>query len=202
MNESLANDLINSGVLKSKPIINAFSVISRKDFIPEEYKERANIDAPIPIGFGQTNSQPTTVAFMLEFLEPKLGQKILDVGSGSGWTTALLAQIVGPKGKIFGIERIPELVEFSKSALAKYKFSNTKIQKSNNELGLLEQAPFDRILVSAAAEDLPQNLLDQLALEGIMVIPIKNSVYKITKEKNGRIYKTEFPGFAFVPLIH
>lgn len=201
MKEILPDYLVNSGVLKSKPIIDAFSVINREDFIPEAYREKANIDAPIPIGFGQTNSQPTTVAFMLELLEPKLGQKILDVGSGSGWTTALLAQIVGPKGKVFGVERIPELVKFGQSALSKYEFPNTEIKKSGNELGLPQQAPFDRILVSATAEYFPQKLVEQLVEGGIMVIPIKNSVYKITKDKNGIIYKTEFPGFSFVPLI-
>ena len=189
-------------VLESKVIINAFSKIHRRDFVPEEYKKGVSVNVPIPIGFGQTNSQPTTVAFMFELLELMPGQKILDVGSGSGWTTALLAQIVGPKGKVFGVERVPKLVELSKSALDKYKFSNTEIKKSGNELGLPEQAPFDRILVSASAEDLPQDLLNQLALGGIMVIPIKNSVYKVTKNKNGKIYKTEFSGFAFVPLIY
>ena len=202
MSKDLTNYLINSGVLKTQSIIDAFAAINRKDFIPEEYTEMANGDMPIPIGFGQTNSQPTTVALMLELLEPELGQKILDLGSGSGWTTILLAKIVGPQGRVFGIERIPELVESSKSALGKYKLTNAKIQASGNELGLLKQAPFDRILVSAAAEDLPLKLVNQLAKGGIMVIPIKNSIYKITKDKNNKTSKTEFPGFAFVPLIY
>jgi protein-L-isoaspartate(D-aspartate) O-methyltransferase len=201
MNDYLTNYLIKRNVLKTPIIIDAFSTINRKDFIPEEYTESVNIDAPIPIGHGQTNSQPYTVAFMLELLAPESGQKILDVGSGSGWTTALLAKIVGQNGKVFGIERIPELVQFGRSSISKYKFSNAKILMSKNELGLSEEALFDRILVSAAAEKLPKELINQLKNEGVMVIPIKNSVYRIIKNKNGKIETSEFSGFAFVPLI-
>ncbi len=127
-NKELVEHLIKRGVLKTPKIIEAFKKIDRKDFVKEEFLEEAYFDTPLPIGFGQTISQPYTVAFMLELLEPKEGDTVLDIGSGSGWTTALLAYIVGNKGKVIGVERIKELVEFGKKNLAKYKFKNAHIE--------------------------------------------------------------------------
>jgi len=132
----------------------------------------------------------------------KKGDKILDVGAGSGWTTALLAQIVGPKGKVWGVEKIPELVEFGKSNLKKYNFSQARILQSKDQLGLPEQAPFDKILVSAAAEEVPHALIDQISLEGTMVIPIQSAIWKIKKIADSKTEVHTFDGFAFVPLIH
>src|SRR3989338_1180229 len=97
---------------KDSKILKAFQKIDRKDFILPELSGYERLDQPLPVHGGQTISQPTTVAFMLDLLDPRPGQKILDVGSGSGWTTALLAEILGPKGRVFGVERIPKLVEF------------------------------------------------------------------------------------------
>ena len=158
-------------------------------------------DCALPIGYGQTISQPYTVAFMLELLGPKEKDKILDVGSGSGWTTALLSKIVGEKGKVFGLERIPELVDFGKKNLSKYGFNNYKIMQAKETLGLSEEAPFDKILVSATAQDLPQDLIDQLRIGGIMVIPIKDAILKIVKLSENKTDTQKFIGFAFVPLI-
>ena len=107
--DNLVKELITNGALKTPRIIEAFRAIDRKDFVPEELQDEAYGNYPLQIGYGQTISQPNTVAFMLELLAPELGNKIIDVGSGSGWQTALLAHIVGPKGKIFGIELVPEL---------------------------------------------------------------------------------------------
>mgnify|MGYP001575730005 FL=1 len=100
---SLIDSLIKEGWLKTPKIIDAFQKIKREDFLPDNLKDSAEVDAAMPIGFGQTISQPLTVAFMLELLQPKEGDKILDVGSGSGWTTALLASIVGPAGEVMGL---------------------------------------------------------------------------------------------------
>ena len=110
--DSLVKDLIYSGYLKTDRIIDAFSKIRRVDFVPEDLESAAQANIPLPIGQGQTISQPLTVAFMLEKLEPLPGNKILDVGSGSGWTAVLLAHIVGEKGKVIGMERIKELCDF------------------------------------------------------------------------------------------
>jgi len=187
--------------MNQENIINAFKTIDRKDFVLKEYENEAYGDYPLPIGFGQTISQPTTVAFMLELLQPKKGDKVLDVGSGSGWTTALLAQIVGKKGRVFGVEKIPQLISFGKENLAKYHFPNAEIRKAGKELGLRKKAPFDRILVSAAAQTIPQELVEQLKIGGIMVIPVNNDILRIKKVSDKEIKTQRFEGFVFVPLI-
>src|SRR3989344_867492 len=110
--EGLIQELLSGGYLKTPRIIDAFRLIDRADFVLPEYKDEACGNYPLPIGEGQTISQPLTVAFMLELLNPQPGEKILDIGAGSGWQTALLAEIVGPKGQIVAIERIPKLCRF------------------------------------------------------------------------------------------
>ncbi len=189
-----------TGVLKSENIEEAFRKTDRADFVPLDYKENAYLDRPLYIGAGQTISQPSTVAFMLELLEPKEGEKILDVGAGSGWTTALLSEIVGSEGEVFGIEKIPSLVEFGNENLRKQGTKNTTIEEAQSVLGKPEEAPFDKILVSASSEETPKELVEQLKENGIMVIPVKESIFKIRKDKKGNINKEEHRGFVFVPL--
>lgn len=198
--KELVKHLIFSNVLKSENIIEAFEVIDRADFVLEQCLHEVYEDHPLQIGFGQTISQPTTVAFMLELLQPSADDKILDVGSGSGWTTALLSKIVGPHGIVFGVELIRELVEFGRKNLQKYKFSNAEILQAGDVLGLSKEAPFDKILVSAASDNFPEELVEQLRICGRMVMPIKNSIWKIDKISDTEIRKKEFPGFVFVPL--
>ena len=200
-NQALVNYLIRCGVLKTSSIIRAFLKIDRADFVLPEYQDEAYQDYPLPIGYGATISQPYTVAFMLELLQLQKGEKILDLGSGSGWTTALLAEIVGKKGKVFGVEIVPELVGFGKKNLKKYGLQNAKIVKAESSLGLTKEAPFDKILVSAAAQNLPQELLDQLKAPGRLVMPIGGSLWKIEKDNHSDIQQEEYPGFMFVPLI-
>ncbi|MBP6914401.1 protein-L-isoaspartate O-methyltransferase [Candidatus Parcubacteria bacterium] len=171
--------------------------VDRKDFVLKEYESEAYEDYPLPIGFGQTISQPSTVYFMLKLLNPQKGEKILDLGSGSGWTTALLREAVGKTGKVFGVEKIPELVELGRKNISKYNFNNVQILQAEKLLGLPQEAPFDKILVSASAKEIPQELVSQLKDKGIMVIPVENDILRI--EKGGRIEKYE--GFVFVPLI-
>ena len=133
--------------------------------------------------------------------QPKEGDKILDVGSGSGYTTALLSQMVGSSGEVFGVELVPELVVFGVQNLKKYNITNAKIFQVNGKiLGLPKKAPFDKILVSASANEFPQELVDQLDLFGVLIIPIKNSVYSILKKEDGSLESKEFPEFSFVPL--
>lgn len=196
----LVDYLIKKGVLRTPTIIRAFKKIDRADFILPEFTGNPYADYPLMIGYDQTISQPTTVAFMLELLAPKRGEKILDIGSGSGWVTSLLAKIVGKKEKVLGTEIIPELVKFGKENLAKHHFPNAKISLAGKKLGCPGKAPFDKILVSAAARNLPQILIDQLKIGGRLILPIQNSIFKIDKIADDQISQQEFSGFVFVPL--
>lgn len=199
--EELIKELKRRGVLRSDSVVRAFHKVDRADFVLPEYHKFAYLDEALPIGYGQTISQPYTIAFMLELLEAEEGMRILDVGSGSGWTTTLLASIIGPKGRVYGVELIPQLVKFGKNNLAKYNFTNASIEQSGSVLGLPEKSPFDRILVSASGESIPEELVDQLTVGGIMVIPVGNSLVKVTKISNKEISEESYPGFVFVPLV-
>lgn len=202
--QDLIRDLIKNGYLRSDLIIGAFKKIDRIDFVPESSKHEAYINFALPIGYGQTISQPLTVAFMLELLQPQPEHKILDVGSGSGWTTALLAEIVGEKGKVVALERIKELLEFGKNNIEKYNFIKKGIAEfylADGSVGFPAKAPFDRILVSASSLVAPEELKSQLAIGGKMVIPVKSSIIYIERKGDDKFYQEEYPGFAFVPLI-
>lgn len=203
--KSFINSLIESGYLKTPEIIRAFEKIDRKDFVLEKYQTDAYIDAPLTIGFEQTISQPLVVAFMLELLEPKPGEKILDIGAGSGWTSALLAQIIGNKGEIIGIERIPELKEMAEKNIAKYDFVKkgvVKIILGDGSKGYGKEAPYDKILAGAAAkEEIPKEWEEQLKIKGRIVAPVRNSILTIDKISKDKYNIKEYFGFSFVPLI-
>lgn len=203
--DSLINSLIQEGYLKTPRIIDAFRKIDRADFVPDDLKSEAYINAPLPIGRGQTISQPLTVAFMLELLQPKEGEKILDIGSGSGWQAALLAHVVGLKGKVFAIELIPELMEFGKENVAKYNFIKKGIVKFlcvDGSKGLPEEAPFDKIIAAATSEKIPEAWKKQLKVGGRLVTPVGSSIWLLAKIGKDKFKEKEFPGFAFVPLIN
>lgn len=201
-NDQLVRDLIQNGFITSEKVKNAFLAIDRKDFIPYENEELAYFDIPIEIGYGQTISQPSVVAFMLEKLDVYLGELVLDVGSGSGYTTALLSNLVGPEGFVYGSEIIKELADFGDSNLRKYRIENAEIFFTEPyQLGLPHMAPFDKILVSASTDEIPQTLLDQLKIGGNMIIPIDNGITRVFKTDSENIESDEYPGFFFVPLI-
>jgi len=198
----LVDEMIFSERLESPQIIDAFRVIDRKYFVPESFENSIYVDAPLPIGNNQTISQPSTVAFMLEKLEPEEGDKVLDIGSGSGWTTALLCHIVGEKGSVTGLERMDALVEQGEENLSKLQFgSHCRIQRAGEKLGLPGEQ-FDRILVSASADEIPEELFLQLKIGGILVIPVRNSIFKFKKVSETYVEREEFYGFVFVPLIY
>ncbi len=201
---ALLDDLIKRGWLKTEKIIKAFEEIKRVDFLPENVKDLAELNEALPIGRGQTISQPLVVAFMLELLKPEKGDKILDVGSGSGWTSALLAHIVGKEGKIIAIEIIPELTEFGKKNVKKYNFVEKGIVKfvcADGSRGYQDEAPFDKILASASAREIPKAWKEQLKIGGRIVTPIGSSIWFFLKKSDKEFEGTEYPGFVFVPLI-
>jgi protein-L-isoaspartate(D-aspartate) O-methyltransferase len=212
---TLIDNLISDGWLKTPKIIEAFKKIKRVDFLPEEIKNLAELNEALPIGYGQTISQPLVVAFMLELLEPKEGEKILDIGSGSGWTTALLAYIVSgvqnsrsqtqnPKGKVIAIEIIPELKEFGEKNVSKYNFVKKGIVEfvlGDGSKGYEKEAPFDKILVSATAKECYKFWKEQLKIGGRIVVPIGNSIWLFIKKSEKDFEEFEYPGFVFVPLV-
>jgi|SRR6056297_78501 len=196
------DQLIEKGWLKTNRIIQAFKKIDRKDFVRPNLKDASNYDQALPIGHNQTISQPLVVAFMLEKLDPKPGQKILDIGSGSGWTTALLAEIVGKEGKVIAIEIIEELMKFGKKNVRKYNFIEKGIVEficKDGSKGYKKNTPYDRILVSASAKEIQKKWRTQLKKEGRLVAPLQNSIVLYIKNKNNTIEK--YPGFKFVPLV-
>ncbi len=204
----LIDQLIKQKYLKSPVIIDAFKKIKRADFVPREVIREKGEDfvnqynAPLSIGFRQTISQPLTVAFMLELLHPEKGDRILDVGSGSGWQTAMLCQIVGLDGFIHAIELIPELKEFGENNVSKYNFKNVEFICGNGSAGLLDKAPFDKIIAAAAADEIPKAWKEQLKINGRLVAPVGNSIWLLIKKDKDKFEKKEYPGFVFVPLIN
>jgi len=197
----LKDDLLSSLRQKgfSEDIITAFSKVKREDFIPDNLAPYSYEDIPLPIEVGSTISQPSTVAFMLNLLELKQGQKTLEIGSGSGYALALMSEII-KDGKIYGIEVIERLAVKSKSLLA--QDSNIEVINRSGLNGLPEFSPFDRILVSASmpSKDFLNPMIEQLKDPGILVAPVHQSIFQIKKE-NAVLTEKEFPGFVFVPFI-
>lgn len=178
----------------------AFEATPREGFLPERARRRASYDGPVDIGHGQTNSQPRTVDDMLRLLEVRQGQRILDVGAGSGWTTALLAHLTGPTGQVVGVEVVPELVTFGAANLARTGRSWARIVAAGGVLGHPQEAPYDRILVSAQARHVPRDLVDQLAEGGRMVIPVRGRMLLVVR-RGGRTEESRHGCYRFVPLV-
>ncbi len=176
----------------------AFDATPRRGFLPRGVRRRASYDGPLSIAAGQTNSQPRTVENMLRLLDVRLGQRVLDVGAGSGWTTALLAHLVGPTGSVVGVELEPELVAFGARNLAGTHRPWASIRQAEpGVLGDPGGAPYDRILVSAQPDDLPTELVDQLGDPGVLVIPVAGTMLRVT---NPGGVVTRHGRYRFVPL--
>jgi len=186
------------------PVDDAFAAVRRADFLPRGETRLAGVDQPLPIGHGQTNSQPSTVRHLLVRLEVAPGQRVLDVGSGSGWTTALLGHLVGPTGSVVGVEVVPELVDFGRANLAAYPASWTRIEPARpGVVGLPDLAPFDRILVSAEARTLPEDLVAQLAPGGVLVMPVAGRLKVVRRPEDpaGEVRVETHGHYRFVPLV-
>ena len=215
MMRELVNELMSDGVLKTPEIIQAFLHIDRADFLPPGMKSFAYSNEPVPIGYGQTMSQPWTVAFMLELLGPKESEQILDIGSGSSWQTALLSFIVSHDsfgnelpsekwGRVIGIELIPELAQMGRKSIFSYNFIKkgiAEIHCLNAGSGFPGWAPYDKIIAAATGVSIPDAWKKQLKEGGILVAPVRSKIVRLQKKEGDAWGEEEFPGFAFVPFI-
>ena len=182
----------------------AMATHPRERFLPASEVRRAGYDGPLDIGHGQTNSQPRTVRAMLELLDVRPGQRVLDVGSGSGWTTALLAELVGPTGSVLGLERVPVLVVTGGANVEAAGMPWARVRAAvAGVLGAPEEGPFERILVSAMATRLPLELVAQLEAHGVLVVPVAGRMVRVVRDDtapDGRRL-SEHGHYRFVPLV-
>ena len=190
-----------SSEIKDKRVLAAMSRIPRELFVPEEYRHQAYEDKPLPIGYQQTISQPYIIAIMTEALEIKGNERVLEIGTGSGYQTAILAELAR---EIISTERVPALVESARAALDSLGYKNIKIYPAEESLGRKLDAPYDAIMVTAGAPKIPDDLVSQLANGGHMVIPVGSrylqELWKITKNM-GKTVVTNLGGCRFVSLI-
>ncbi len=192
---------IRSRGVKDSRVLQVMSEIPREIFVPDSLKDEAYADKPLPIGKGQTISQPYIVALMTELLKLKGNEKVLEIGTGSGYQAAILAKLAK---EVYTIDRIPELVENAQKHIKKLNIENVIFKVGDGTLGLPEFAPFDRIIVTAAAPKVPQALKDQLADRGIMVIPVGSHYFqtlKVIKKQKEKIIEEDSIDCVFVPLI-
>lgn len=192
---------LRSRGIHDERVLAAMAGVPREEFVPADVKASAYADGALPIGEGQTISQPVVVAFMAEAMKISPGDKVLEIGTGSGYGAAILSQLAA---EVHTVERIPALADSAAQTLKRLGFTNVHVHLSDGTLGLVSQAPFDAISVTAAAREVPQPLLDQLADGGRLVIPVGSlhgqEMQRITRR--GDRYGTEdFGGYAFVPLI-
>ncbi len=192
--------LVDRGI-KNQEVIRAFLKVPRHLFVEQALRERAYGDYPLPIGLNQTISQPYMVALMCELLELKGNEKVLEIGTGSGYETAILAQLAE---RVFSIERLDFLTQNARVVLDKLRYNNVVTKVADGTYGWREESPFDGIVVTAASPQIPKRLLDQLAVKRHLVIPIgeafSQTLFKITKAEKGFDTKS-ITGCVFVKLI-
>jgi len=186
----------------STEVLEAMNRVKRHLFVPPELRDQAYGDYPLPIGGGQTISAPHMVAMMCDYLKLERGDKVLEIGAGSGYHAAVIAELIGTEGRVYTVERLPLLVDFSTRNLRDAGYKNVVVVSGDGTLGLPEHAPFDKICVTCAAPSVPPPLLEQLKTRGRMVIPIGRYIQELylVEKKNG-IEKQSKCEVAFVPLI-
>ncbi len=203
--DRLVTNLRRKGYIHSPLVETAMRRVPREEFLPEGLRSEAYVDSPLPIGEGQTISAPHMVAIMVEQLDLKPGMKVLEIGAGSGYHAAVCADVLGPEGHLYTIERIASLATFAESNLKKTGYGNiVTVIFGDGTKGLPEHAPYDRIFVAAGAPEIPEPLTDQLVDGGKLLIPVGGRYYQdlVRVEKKGkRLDKVNLGGVVFVPLI-
>ena len=211
--EKLVDSLARQGILQSPKVVNAMLLVPRQKFLPEDTQAYSAADAPLQIGFGQTISAPHMVCIMNEALQLEVGHKVLEVGAGSGWHAATIAELVAPKtlprnerGHVYSIEIVQALAKTARKNIMNAGFGDrVTVINADGSKGYPEKAPYDRIVVTAAAPCIPQPLLDQLKTNGVMVIPVGRvsffqTLLRLTKGADRKIKQENLGGVAFVPL--
>jgi protein-L-isoaspartate(D-aspartate) O-methyltransferase len=211
--EKLIDSLVKQGILYSPKVVNAMLSVPRVKFLPEDIQPYGAVDTPLQIGFGQTVSAPHMVSIMNEALQLEVGQKVLEVGAGSGWHAATITELVAAKdvprsewGHVYTVEIVQVLAETARKNIMNAGYGDRiTIINADGSKGYPEKAPYDRIVVTAAAPEVPQPLLDQLKANGVMVIPVGEislfqTLMRLTKDEAGKIRQENLGEVAFVPL--
>ncbi len=207
----LVQRLVSSGVLRDKRVAEAMLTVPREEFVPRSLREQAYVDTPLHLGYGQTISAPHMVAIMCQELDLKPGQKILEIGTGSGYHAAVTAETIstregGLRSQLFSLEIVKELISFAENNLERTGFADrVEVVEADGSQGYIEEAPFDRIYATAAPPSVPTPLIDQLKLNGILITPVGETGFfqellKIEKKRTGEIATKRLGGVAFVPM--
>ncbi|AXV37052.1 MAG: protein-L-isoaspartate O-methyltransferase [Methanobacterium sp. BRmetb2] len=205
--KNLVELLKSSGYIKTDKVKKAMETVPREEFIPEQVKQYAYVDQPLPIGEGQTISAPHMVAIICEELQIDEGMNILEIGTGFGYNAAVVAEIVGKNGHVYSIERLPALADTARDNLRRTGYSDrVSVIVADGTTGFEEEAPFDRIYVTAGAPDIPEPLKKQLKVGGKLLAPVGQSDYTqelfcVEKKVEGKYKVRSLGGVAFVPLI-
>jgi len=198
--EIMVQEQLRSRDIRDPAVLEAMTRVPRHRFVPSEYEQMAYADHPLPIGFSQTISQPYIVGYMSEAAGISADDKVLEVGTGSGYQAAILAELAR---EVYTIEIIPELAEGARTVLRDLGYTNVEVRTGDGYAGWMEQAPFDAIVVTAAPDHVPQALVDQLAVGGKMIIPVGTGAQQmrvITRTPTGVTEKLTLP-VRFVPLV-
>lgn len=201
LRERMVQEQIAARGIKDKRVLDAMRHVPRHLFIPTKYWDEAYDDHPLPIGEEQTISQPYIVAYMTESLHLENTDKVLEIGTGCGYQTAILAEL---SAQIYSMEYCAQLAEQAKMTLDRLRYSNVNIKQGNGYVGWKEQAPFDAIIVTCAPQEIPETLVDQLSDGGRMIIPVGNRqtqiLYRMEK-RDGKIFREKLLPVIFVPML-
>jgi len=198
----MVSEQLKARNIRSEAVLLAMRSVPRHLFVPENLQKHAYDDSPLPIGFGQTISQPYIVAYMSECLQPRAGMKILEIGTGSGYQSAILSCL---GCEVYTVELLEELANRAEKTFKKLNLTNVKIKRANGYSGWREEAPFDAVIITAAPEKIPEKLTEQLAEGGKMILPVGpvNSAQflKLITKQGGKVIERELLPVRFVPMV-